>query len=132
MGHNFLLKKNNNANRYYQEEEGNTATANNNTNTGKQQRHMRYMSLDNKLKERYLVLGDNDQIMDNSVCMICIHYTGWVPHQCNCSAASSTIMVKAAAVDVHMTDRQFAHGVTPHGSSFQTTPAQDTKKCSSP
>jgi len=122
IGHNFLLKKQNNFNIYYTEDDGNTATAN---TTGKQQPHTRYIFSDNDLKERYMVLGDNDQ-MDKSVCMIFIHYTGWVPKRCDCSTARSTTAVKAA-VAVNTTDHRFAHGVTHHGSSFQTTPAQDAK-----
>ena len=126
MGHNVLLEQqNNSANIYYPEEDGNnTATAN---TTGTQQRHnTRYMDSDHDLKERYLVLGDNAQ-MDKSVCMIFIHYTGWVPKRCDCSTARSTTAVKAAVAVNTTTDHRFAHGVTHHGSSFQTTPAQDAK-----
>ena len=78
------------------------------------------------LSDLKLGLGDNDQ-MDKSVCMIFIHYTGWVPQRCNCSTARSTTAVKAAVAVNTTTDHRFAHGVTHHGSSFQTTPAQDAK-----
>jgi hypothetical protein len=115
IGHNFLKKNNNNANIYYNEEDGDTVT----NNTGKQQQKQ-YMYSDKDLKDRYMVLGDNAQ-MDKSVCMIFIHYTGWVPKRCDCTSKTNV------AVNINITDNHFAHGVTHHGSSFQTTPSQDEK-----
>ena len=97
-------------------------------NTGKQ-RHKQHMYSGKDLKDRYMVLGDNAQ-MDKSVCMIFIHYTGWVPKRCVCTTSSTKGMnpLEAnATVNLNTTGNHFAHGVTHHGSLFQTTPSQDKK-----
>lgn len=124
IGHNFLKKNNNNANIYYNEEDGNTATTN---NTGKEQ-HKQYIYSEKELKDRYMVLGDHTQ-MDKSVCMIVIHYTGWVPKRCDCTTSTNVTnhLETIAAVNVSTTGSHFDHGVSHHGSLFQTTPSQDKK-----
>ena len=126
IGYNFLRKNNNSADIYYNEEDGNTAMTN---NTGKQQ-HKQYMYSEKDLKDRYMVLGDHAQ-MDKSVCMIFIHYTGWVPKRCVCTTSSTKGMnhleANNATVNLNTTGNHFGHGVTHHGSLFQTTPSQDKK-----
>ena len=74
------------------------------------------------LKQRFDVIGDQAQ-MDKSVCMITIHYTGWVPKRCNCSDYSSDARIESNST---LSDEErFAHGVKHHGDSFQTTKIQD-------
>jgi hypothetical protein len=62
-----------------------------------------------ELQERYTVIGDQAQ-MDKTLCVIFVHYTGFFPPQCNCTAAS------------HRRLSGFDHGVTHHGDTFDMTP----------
>ena len=61
------------------------------------------------LERRFTVIAPFDN-MDLSMCVIFIHYAGWVPETCKCS-----------------NDRYLAedHGVKHHGGSFETTDQQD-------
>jgi hypothetical protein len=92
------------------------------------------------LKERFDVVGDNAQ-MGKTVCMIFIRYTGWVPKECDCSNANVTVsesnnVTMSTTGDATQRRRRhrrlaaatgynFDHGVTHHGTTFQTTPRQD-------
>ncbi|OEU18223.1 hypothetical protein FRACYDRAFT_236494 [Fragilariopsis cylindrus CCMP1102] len=99
------------------------------TNNIDKQQHKQYFYSEKDLKDRYMVLGDNAQ-MDKSVCIIFIHYTGWVPKRCVCTTSTNNVMNHLEAndaVNLNTTSIHFAHGVTHYGSLFQTTPSQDEK-----
>ena len=72
------------------------------------------------LRQRYTVIGDTAE-MALSVCLMYVRYTGWVPQQCNCSSQSHAIDEKL----IYQSNAKYAHGVTNHGATYETTPYQD-------
>lgn len=68
------------------------------------------------IQQNYTVIGPLDQ-MDKVVCVMFIHYTGWIPQACNCTTPHSSFQAK----------RITNHSVTHHGNTFNTTKEQDEK-----
>ena len=68
------------------------------------------------LLDRYDVLGDQSQ-MDKTICMIFIHYKGFVPEPCDCN--------NTTAVEVETAAKRLDHGVTHHGDTYETTAEMD-------
>mmetsp|Transcript_32783 Transcript_32783/g.55766 ORF Transcript_32783/g.55766 Transcript_32783/m.55766 type:complete len:102 (-) Transcript_32783:2-307(-) len=54
--------------------------------------------------------------LDRVLCVIFIHYTGWLPDVCNCSKNSS----------INQRRRLSDHGVIHHGSTYNTTRFEDS------
>ena len=72
-----------------------------------------------QLQERYAVIGPMDQL-DTVICVVFIHYTGWVPTCCVCNNNETT-----GQGNTTKNDTIPSHGVTHHGSSYNTTQEQD-------
>ena len=72
------------------------------------------------LMERYAVLGDQSQL-DKSICMIHIHYEGYVTEPCDCTNMTVAV-VEDNSTD---TEKPMDHGVNHHGDTFETTAEQD-------
>ena len=65
---------------------------------------------------KFTVIGPMDQ-MDKVLCVVFIHYAGWVPNCCKCSKLNDPPTNRR---------RLFSdHGVTHHGSTYNTTKKQD-------
>ena len=76
----------------------------------------KYHTLDD-IQRKFTVIAPMEQ-MDASICVIFIHYTGWVPEVCDCTFPHSN----------HHDDetiRRADHGVKHHGASYNTTKHQD-------
>ena len=69
--------------------------------------------LENQLLQKFDIVGDNSR-MFQTVCVIFIRYTQWVPRQCDCSR-------RARNLKFHL----YGHGVRHHGGSYATTPEED-------
>eukprot|EP00956_Cyclotella_meneghiniana_P027469 scaffold61595_cov38-Cyclotella_meneghiniana.AAC.3 len=71
------------------------------------------------LQQRFTVIGPMDQ-MDKVLCVMFIHYAGWIPAPCDCTDGETKNKMHDYAVE-----RQSSHGVVHHGSSYNTTLRQD-------
>lgn len=71
--------------------------------------------LENQLLQKFQVVGDNSR-MFQTICVIFIRYTQWVPHQCDCTRPTGTRNLK-----FHL----YGHGVRHHGGSYATSPEDD-------
>eukprot|EP00956_Cyclotella_meneghiniana_P043337 scaffold265196_cov109-Cyclotella_meneghiniana.AAC.1 len=58
--------------------------------------------------------------MDKVLCVMFIHYAGWIPAPCDCTDGEENKVHDDNAVE-----RQSSHGVVHHGSSYNTTLHQD-------
>ena len=76
----------------------------------------RVVSMKN-MQQKFTVIGPLDEI-DKVLCVTYIHYTGWIPDVCNCSNQNNTSSSRRR----RLTD----HGVTHHGSTYNTTQFEDT------
>jgi hypothetical protein len=70
------------------------------------------------LRKRYDIIGDNAQ-MQKILCLIAIRYAKFVPSVCNCTGWG------AAPNSGGDAGLGYAHGVTHHGATFNTTPHQE-------
>lgn len=80
------------------------------------------------LQQKYTVIGPLDQ-MDKVLCLILIHYAGFLPDACNCSSdgSGSTQQTQAGQQSQNRRRRLDGnHGVSTHGSTYNTTHFQET------
>lgn len=87
------------------------------------------------LEKRFTVIGPMDE-MDKTLCVTFIHYTGWIPPHCDCTAGKQDHInvvkkkpppsdVVAADINLRRRLRGMSHGVVNHGNSYNTTQYQD-------
>ncbi len=69
-----------------------------------------------ELESRFDVLGITDRTAQ-STCLFAIHYTGWVPPQCDCTNYQE--------LPTNVSLEGTSHGVQHHGSSYQTNSTEE-------
>ena len=88
-------------------------------------KHFRWSSLNDALRDiqdRFTVIGPMDE-MDRVLCVTFLHYTGWLPPQCDCTTKTTTTTTDAKMQSKHETKE--SHGVKHHATSYITTSYQD-------
>eukprot|EP00579_Thalassiosira_antarctica_P010776 CAMPEP_0201921734 /NCGR_PEP_ID=MMETSP0903-20130614/9988_1 /ASSEMBLY_ACC=CAM_ASM_000552 /TAXON_ID=420261 /ORGANISM="Thalassiosira antarctica, Strain CCMP982" /LENGTH=131 /DNA_ID=CAMNT_0048458753 /DNA_START=284 /DNA_END=676 /DNA_ORIENTATION=- len=69
------------------------------------------------IQQKFTVIGPMDQL-DKVLCLVFIHHAGWLPDACNCSNNKSSSQLQKQQLGSD-------HGVTHHGSTYNTTRFQD-------
>jgi hypothetical protein len=91
--------------------------------------HFRWSSLNDSLRDiqnRFTVIGPMDE-MDRVLCVTFLHYTGWLPPQCDCTN-TKTMTTTTTTTDAKMQSKhetKESHGVKHHATSYITTQHQD-------
>lgn len=71
-----------------------------------------------RLQAQFTVIGPMDDL-ERTLCVIFIHYSGWVPGCCSCTEAENE------GLGYINDENASTHGVKHHGSSYKTTQYQD-------
>ena len=69
------------------------------------------------IQQKFTVIGQLDDI-DRVLCVIMIHYAGWLPDKCNCSSNDQNRRRRLTEIS--------QHGVIHHGSTYNTTRFEDS------
>lgn len=72
-----------------------------------------------RLQQKFTVIGPLDEL-DKTICVMFIHWTGWVPECCVCTEEEN------ANARIIQNEKATSHGVKNHGASFNTTASQDS------
>jgi len=70
------------------------------------------------IQQKFTVVGPLDDI-DRVLCVVMIHYAGWLPAKCNCSSSDDDQRRRRLA-------EISQHGVIHHGSTYNTTRFEDS------
>ncbi len=80
------------------------------------------------IHKKFTVIAPMDQL-DTAMCVIFVHYTGWMPEACDCSLTHSETMAfdreKSIIVESNDESKICDHGVKNHGATYNTTKRQD-------
>jgi len=71
------------------------------------------------IQQKFTVIGQLDDI-DRVLCVIMIHYAGWLPAKCNCSSSDNDQRRRRRLTEISQ------HGVIHHGSTYNTTRFEDS------
>mmetsp|Transcript_6079 Transcript_6079/g.12424 ORF Transcript_6079/g.12424 Transcript_6079/m.12424 type:complete len:236 (+) Transcript_6079:3-710(+) len=80
------------------------------------------------IQKKFAVIAPMDDL-DVAICVIFVHYTGWIPEACDCSLSQTVKLAldqeKSIAKESRNESVNFDHGVKNHGATYNTTKSQD-------
>jgi len=71
------------------------------------------------IQQKFTVIGQLDDI-DRFLCVVMIHYAGWLPAKCNCSSSDNDQNRRRRLTEISQ------HGVIHHGSTYNTSRFEDS------